>query len=358
MYVWNRKGATRKLLAIALSCCWWGEGCRNPETLGAAAAVSAARTVKVRGLTLVAPPEPFSSDPMSDVRAVGANWIAVVPYAFTRRGVPAVRYNTLPKMQWWGERPEGVCETIRLAHAAGIKVMLKPQVYVPGGWTGDLAFDDEAAWARWEEQYADYILYMARMADSMRAEMLCVGTEFRRAVAERPKFWVELIAQVRRVYKGALTYSANWDDWQEVPFWSALDYIGLSAYFPLSEADTPRVSDLCVAWRPHVQRLRDFSREKSKAILFTEFGYLSVDGAAGRTWELERDIAQRAVNELAQANAIEALLTTFYREPWWAGGFLWKWFPGMRGHEGYPERDYTPQSKQAEAVLRRWYKKH
>jgi hypothetical protein len=31
-------------------------------------------------------------------------------------------------------------------------------------------------------------------------------------------------------------------------------------------------------------------------------------------------------------------------------------FPNMRGHEGYPERDYTPQGKMAEEILRKWYR--
>ena len=29
----------------------------------------------------------------------------------------------------------------------------------------------------------------------------------------------------------------------------------------------------------------------------------------------------------------------------------------MKGHEGYPQKDYTPQGKVAEAVIREWYGK-
>lgn len=294
---------------------------------------------------------------MPAVLEVGANWIAVVPYAFTRRGTPVVRY-AVAGWQWWGERPEGICETIRLAHAAGLRVMLKPQLYIPGSWTGDLTFDNDEDWRQWEEQYARYILDMARIADSLNVELYCIGTEFRASIAQRPAFWPALIAQVRQAYRGPLTYSANWDDWEAVPFWGQLDYIGLSAYFPLIEADTPQVEQLKAAWKPHVQRLRDFSQRWQKPVLFTEFGYLSVNGAAGRTWELEKNIQRLPVNELAQAHCLEAIFATFQPEPWWAGGFLWKWFPHMRGHEGYPERDYTPQGKLAERTLRQWYRRH
>lgn len=311
-------------------------------------------TGKINGLTLVAPPEPFPTDPIQPVKKTGANWIAVVPYAFTRVGRPSVHYNEHGK-QWWGERPEGVVETIRLAHEARIQVMLKPQVFVPRSWTGALTFDTPEAWSEWEADYERYILKMAKLADSSRVDLFCIGTEFRQSVAQRPAFWSELIRKVRAVYGGKLVYSANWDDWEQVPFWQELDYIGLSGYFPLVEADTPQVSALKKAWRPICQRLGAYSQKWNKPVLFTEFGYLSVDGCGWRNWELENGIDRRPVNEQAQANCLEALLSTLQTERWWAGGFLWKWFPNMRGHEGYPERDYTPQGKQGEITLRRWY---
>ncbi|MEZ4943288.1 MAG: hypothetical protein R3D58_20600 [Saprospiraceae bacterium] len=310
-------------------------------------------TGKMNGLTLVAPPEPFSENPMPAVTITGANWIAVVPYAFTRPGTPAVRYSG--KNHWWGERPDGVRETIRLAHEAGIRVMLKPQVYIPRSWMGALEFETAADWALWETDYEQYILGMAALADSCKVDLFCIGTEFRKSVAQRPDFWRSLIKKVRGAYVGKLVYSANWDDWEQVPFWQELDFIGLSGYFPLAEGDTPEVASLKSAWKPVCQRLREFSRQQGRPVLFTEFGYLSVDGAGWRNWELENGVRNRPINEQAQANCLEALLSTMQAEPWWAGGFLWKWFPNGRGHEGYPERDYTPQGKLGEAVVRRWY---
>ena len=93
----------------------------------------------------------------------------------------------------------------------------------------------------------------------------------------------------------------------------------------------------------------------NKPVLFTEYGYLSVDGCCGKTWELEDKIKACEVNEDCQANAIEGILSTFANEDWWAGGFLWKWFPNGHGHEGYPLKDYTPQGKSALKTLKRYY---
>jgi len=327
----------------------------TPLTSNGQRPTSNIHTPKINGLTFVAPPEPFPLNPMPAVTDVGASWIAVVPYAFTRPGAPSVRYSA-NEGHWWGERPDGVRETIRLAHAAGVQVMLKPQVYVPRGWTGALDFPTDTDWESWEADYERYILRFAVLADSMKAEMLCIGTEFNTSIAERPQFWYRLIGKIKKSYHGKLTYSSNWDDWERVPFWKELDYIGLGGYFPLVESVTPSVDSLRLAWTPIRDRLQKFSRSQGRPVLFTEFGYLSVDGCGWRNWELEQGISQRNINQQAQANCYEALFTTFHPEPWWAGCFLWKWFPNMRGHEGYPERDYTPQGKLGEATVRKWYK--
>lgn len=310
-------------------------------------------TEKIEGLNFVAPPEPFNQDPMPQVAEVGANWIAVIPYAYTRQNEPKVHYDN-SKWQWWGERPEGCAQTVALAKENGLKVMLKPQVYVPGSWTGDLRFTPEE-WEQWEQEYRDYVLPMARMAEEKGVDLLCIGTEFKISVQERLAFWQHFIKEIRAVYSGQLVYAANWDEYEMVQFWEDLDYVGINAYFPLVPDATPSVDGLIKAWQPTVQRLREFHQQVQKPILFTEFGYLSVDGCAYNTWELEGKIKQIRINEQAQANALEGLFRTFWPEPFWHGGFLWKWFPNMRGHEGYPAKDYTPQGKVAETNLKKWY---
>jgi hypothetical protein len=312
-------------------------------------------SLKINGLTFVAPPEPFPQNPMPHVSETGASWIAIVPYAFLRPGTNEVLFKENGG-QWWGERPAGVKETIRLAHEQGLKVMVKPQVWIPNHWTGNLDFSSEEDWKTWETTYERYILRFAALADSAGTDMFCIATEFNAAIQKRPQYWNELISKIKNIYKGKLTYSANWDDWDKVPFWKELDYIGLGGYFPLVAETTPKVEDLKAAWQPIKERLKTYSQQQGKPVLFTEFGYLSVDSCGWRNWELERGIEGRNINEQAQANCYEALFSTFQHEDWWAGGFLWKWFPNMRGHEGYPERDYTPQGKAGEQTLRKWYK--
>lgn len=316
---------------------------------------SAEKEAKIKGITLVAPPKPFTSDPIPNIKSVNASWIAVVPFGFTRKGQNTVRHNS--PWQWWGETKDGIVESAKLAHKQGMKVMLKPQIYIPGSWVGDMDFDSDEDWQVWEESYMDYIMYFVDIATKENIDMLCVGTEFKIAIKKREKFWRKLIAEIRAVYDGKLIYSSNWDSYKEVPFWDALDYIGISAYFPLTKDKTPEKNQLLKKWRPIVKTLKKYSAKQGKKIVFTEYGYLSVDGCAHKTWELEKKVGQLSINEQAQANAIEGILSSFWQQDFWAGGFLWKWFPNGMGHEGYPEKDYTPQNKISEQSLAKWYKK-
>ncbi|MBC8152591.1 MAG: hypothetical protein H7Z72_06740 [Bacteroidetes bacterium] len=309
---------------------------------------------KINGVNFVAPVKLVPESCMVPVRQLNAGWVALNPYAFIRKGQPDVFYNN--DQQWWGERPDGVRACVQYAHKQGLKVLIKPHVWVEGqGWAGDFTLTSEADWQRWEQTYARYVLMMAHIARETGAEMLCVGTEFRQAVKQRPAFWKRLIRDVRAVYAGKLTYAANWDEYATVPFWSQLDYIGIDAYFPLSEQTTPSVAELTKNWQPHADAIRKLSQRQNKPVLFTEYGYRSVDKTAGKQWELPDSWQQKApANMAAQTNAYVALYQTFWQQPWFAGGFVWKWYDDPKAG-GAQDSDYTPQRKPAETVIRRYY---
>ncbi len=311
---------------------------------------------KIKGLTLVAPREPFKNEPMTEVKSVNAEWIAIVPYGFTRQGTPALRYDGTGR-QHWGELYEGIKVTIDSAHKAGLKVMIKPQVWVGGGWIGGLDFATDSDWEKWEKDYENYILPFAHIADSMKVDLMCVGTEVKISATKRPAFWRSLIKKTRDIYKGKLVYAANWDEYDLVTFWNDLDYIGIDAYFSLVPKATPSVAELEKAWTPHINAVRNFQKKQQKPVLFTEFGYMPIDSCTYQSWEIEKRRRNMDINEVSQANAIDALFTVFWKEEWWAGGFLWKWFPEVKATEGNHIKDYSPQGKKAIGILQKWYEK-
>lgn len=302
---------------------------------------------------MVAPKAEFSNNPLDKLTDHNANWVSLVPFAFMRQGDTSLGYEK--SWQWWGETRKGIRKSARLAKSSGLKIMLKPQVYVPGSWIGSVDFETQQEWEKWEDSYRTYMMNMVELAQEESIDMICIGTEINFSMEKREAFWRQLIKDIRKQYSGLLVYSANWDSFRDVPVWDELDFIGISAYFPLSKSETPSQRELLRKWRPIINRLKVYSQRIEKPILFTEFGYLSVDGCAYRAWELEKEVHQLDKNDLAQANAIDALFMAHWNQPYWAGGFLWKWFPNMQGHEGYPDKDYTPQGKEAADVLKKWF---
>ena len=308
---------------------------------------------KINGLSFVATPKPFSAKAFMDIENVCANFIAVIPYAFTRNDEPHVKFSN--NFQWWGERIEGVGATIDSAHAHKINVMLKPQVFAGRGWIGDLNFENTDQWQLWETDYSNYILSFAKLASEKKIAIFCIGTEISKSVKNRPQFWKKIILEIKKIYSGKLVYAANWNDYSDVTFYDQLDYIGIDAYFPLDTATTPSVENLLNKWRPIAVGLESFSKRINKPILFTEAGYLSVNSCGGKNWELEKTRRTSVVNEQAQLNAYSALLNQFQEKKYFAGVFWWKWFPDKMGHEGSMEKDYTPQNKLAVNALKQFY---
>lgn len=304
--------------------------------------------VPINGVSLVSPPQKVSPSLFGGVEKTYANWVALIPFGFSRKGQPNVSYDH--ERQWWGERSDGTCELIKCSQDYDLKVLLKPHVWVMGqGWPGEYDLTTEEDWQVWEQGYRKYILNYARIADSMKVDMFCVGTEFRIAGVKREAFWRKLIQEVRQVYQGPLTYASNWDNYDKIQFWDELDYIGIDAYFPVSEEPAPTVAELEAGWQPIKKELERFSKQVDRPMLFTEYGYQSLMGTAGKHWEIDK--GSDAINMQAQADAYQALYNVFWDESWFAGGFLWKWH--LRKDYGGPANGaFTPQGKTAESVIK------
>ncbi|MEM8907426.1 MAG: hypothetical protein AAGD05_06230 [Bacteroidota bacterium] len=232
--------------------------------------------------------------------------------------------------------------------------MLKPHFWIRDqGWAGELEMS-ETNWQLWKENYEQFILKMARMAEEHHIEVFCIGVELKTAIKALPQFWSALIPKIRQVYSGQLTYAANWDHYEQIPFWSELDYIGIDAYFPLSEAQTPSIKSMVQEWKTIARKLKRFSRKQGKPIIVTEYGYRSCDHACWNQWEIEFLPDDAQVNLKAQINGYQAFYQALWHQEWLAGAFLWKWY--AETEVGGPDHsNYTPQNKPAQHVISNWY---
>ena len=311
---------------------------------------------KINGVSFVASREPADLEHIEALRSVHAGYAAVMPFGFIREmGSPEIIFDT--ERQWFGETRQGARQYIDLLHKNGIRVMLKPQLWIWRGiFTGELEMTSEEDWKRLEWQYADFILTYAELAEATGVGLFCIGTELETFVKHRPAYWKWLIRNVRERYSGKLTYAANWDEYKRISFWQDLDLIGIDAYFPLSEARNPGVAELRVGWGRWKAEIEALQQTVDRPVLFTEFGYRSMDYTAKKPWLVDRN--EEAVNLEAQANAKEALFEEFWSEDWFAGGFVWKWFIHHSRAGGPGDNRFTPQNKPAEGVIRDYFQKH
>ena len=307
---------------------------------------------KINGISFVASNRIVSDREITPVIKINANWVTLMPFAFLKTETNTnIVYDD--ERQWWGERKIGVEQTAALFHNQEIKVMIKPQIWIPNGFTGNIKMKTEQDWQILENNYQKFILEYALLAQKTNCEMFCIGTELNEFVNARPHFWHQLIKKIRLTFNGKITYAENWDTFQNVPFIKYLDIIGIDAYFPLSDQKTPDIDCLSIAWIPIKSKIKKLSKKFNKPILFTEFGYQSKDFAAKEPWNHNQ---QANLNLVAQQNALAVVLATFWKEKWFAGGFLWKWYDNYEQVGGSKDSDYTIQNKPAELVLEKFYK--
>lgn len=344
----------------------------------------------IKGMNYTGPGRgPFGEEPFVSMKAVGSNFVALVPEATLYQNTLGIRHTYWGDSTWYGESTEGVLEGIMQARKAGLKVMLKPHLE-PGlntqnwdrpklvrgdslsrvnfmasyqaflatvelnvrtktDWRGDLMAKDDEGWKRIAEGYRSYILSYATLADSMDVELFCVGTELKAMAIEKPEYWVELIKDVREIYGGPITYAANWDSFDEITFWDQLDYVGIDAYFPLGDHRVPSVEESMKDWGKHKADIESFQARTGKHIIFTEWGYESEEYAGKTPWGSEG-----AFHEEVQMNLYEATFQSFWSEPWFQGVFVWRWSP--KNEFGVGTYNFSPKGRMAEKVLKKWFR--
>ena len=298
-------------------------------------------------------------DHLASLEPVYVDWIVQTPFGWQRDiHKPTLRAPD-GASGGWGESDRGVAITAALARERGIATLLKPHLWTGRDtWRGELAMTSEEDWAQWFAQYETFILHFARLAEANGIEGLCIGAELS-ATLGRQAEWRRVIEQVRQAYGGWIVYAANWTNFEDVLFWDAVDFLGVQAYFPLSEEPTADVEVLVEGWQPWLDRLEVVAQRYDLRVLFTEIGYRANANAAVEPWLWERQTQGGGDSEglLTQDACYEAFFRTAWSRPWVAGAYFWKWFPdhervgGQGGGVGF-----TPQRRPAQATLSKWYR--
>lgn len=330
----------------------WLLGCfiESPQALGMTGDATDNELPFLKGMTISCQTwglewqTPEMAKTLDELKSLGVNSVAIHPYAQIRddghvsfRVIDDNRHITVP-LDWARER--------------GLSVMLIPHIAYWGSrfsWRGEIDFKTKGEWDRFFADYAVWIVQMARIAQAHHVAAFCVGLEFTHAQKFEDR-WRAIIASVREVYGGKVTYGANWNEYAEVKFWDALDYIGVLAYFPLTKSANPSAEAIRTGWETRLGELEQFSRAHGgKRFLFTEIGYNCSARAAAEPFAFK--MGGEHADEI-QARCIDVALSLLPSHPFLAGMYWWKWFPELPNRE---EEDFCVQTPVIKALIaRRW----
>jgi hypothetical protein len=282
---------------------------------------------------------------LAEMQALGADSISImIPWV-----TPDVRSLRMAPRGDMTPSDASLRYTIRKARARGMTVLLMPFLYVDkmetGEWRGTIQPPD---WTAWFEAYEAFVLHYAELAGRENVEYFSVGSELC-STEPRREDWVELIRKVREVYKGKVTYSANWDHRDDLSFVDALDLLGMNAYFKLTGTAGAPEADLLVAWSAIKRDVDAWRGRLGKRLLITEVGYPSRAGAGIDPWNYETADSPDLQEQL---RCYRAFQKTWSGEQDLEGVYFYVWW----GSGGPEDAGYTPRGKPAADVIREWYR--
>jgi hypothetical protein len=250
--------------------------------------------------------------------------------------------------------PEQLGGLIQHARARGLRVILMPIVLLDAPrnneWRGTIAPQE---WEAWWASYRSVLGHFAWIAQSYGANVLSVGSELVSTEDERfVDEWRRVIREVRQVFHGQLTYSANWDHYRAVKFWDQLDLIGMNSYYKLGSDKNVQVPEIVSRWTEIQKDLLAFQQQTGKPLLFLEVGWCSLTNAAHEPWDYTK--TTEAIDLDLQKRLYEGYFQSWYGKPQLGGFMIWEWTPGDGGPK---DRGYTPEGKPAEAVVKEWLAK-
>ena len=283
--------------------------------------------LKIRGASVFG----LNSDSKDEISTIIQNnieWIALHPFIYQDEENDI---KIKSKKDNFSKKDSAYVRTINQLHSKKLHIMLKPHLWVSNGWRNNINFKYSEKWNTWFKSYSKIILFYAKLAQETNVELFCIGTELDKTLIHHSKDWLVLIEEVRNVYEGKLTYAMNWDtDFFNPEFWSELDYIGIQAYYPLTQNKEPNLLEIKKGWESQTTKLKAVSNQINKPVLFTEIGYRNDIYATIKPWEWSNIIKRffRKKSNRTQYFAFKAFFDEVWSEPWFSGVFFWQWNEG------------------------------
>jgi hypothetical protein len=298
----------------------------------------------------------YSAELLDELVRMGANAISITPFGriWSLRSTRVALDFELP----YEETRRAIGRMIAQAKARGLRVLVIPHLWVEtDGWRGEIDPGSPEGWSAYQASYREFVLAWARDAQAYGADAFSIGVECKSFSGRFGAYWTDLIAEVRSVFGGALTYSANWDEVEDVLFWDQLDWIGVNAFYPLAQAGGASTATYVASADLALARLGAFAALVDRPVVLVEIGYTTRTDAAVEPWLWPDGMNDVVVDEPEQARALAALAEAAARRPDVLGVFVWRYYANLDDVSQEAVWGFSPHAKQAELVLERVFRR-
>lgn len=300
---------------------------------------------------------------IDDIQRLGAGRVTLVPFELIDpaegRLVPKSRFELTR-----GPNSEVIRDIVAHARQKQLSVSLKPMIEIDNQvgegdqWRGNLSVRDGKL-GPFFESYRDYILGLVRIAREEEVSRFYIGSELTKLVKNPHShpYWQQLIKDCRAELGSStclLTYAANYNEYDKVPFWADLDEIGIDAYFALADDEQaagpgrPGKDELKVAVLKMMHHLKTFSESQGRPIMLAEWGVVPLDKTTVEPSEPEPSDVEDSEEAL---NAYWATLEALSEQSDWLQGIdFWHWKVGTHEDSNYRIEPNGPIAK----IVRWW----
>jgi hypothetical protein len=285
----------------------------------------------------------------------GVTWVSITPFGriWDLRSTEIVMDFEAP----WEENRAAIRTMVQQAHERGIRVLVIPHLWVEtGGWRGEIDPGTPEGWADFQASYRRFVTAWAREAAAAGADAMSIGVECKSWSGRYGGVWRSMIDEVRTIFPGLLTYSANWDEAEDVLFWDQLDLVGINAFYPLASQPRASFEDYVRGAMAARQSVGELAEVLDMPVLFVEVGYTTRTDAAVEPWLWPDGMEGVVVDEAEQARALLASFRAFLPEPWFTGFFVWRYYADLDDVSQEAVWGFSPHGKRAATVLRRVYR--
>lgn len=252
----------------------------------------------------------------------------------------------------WRSSKQDVINAIDYAYKIGFQVTLNPIFQgLNGSWSGTFVPTNIDSWFK---SYGDLMVEYATMAQQHHVAQFFLTNEAGKLNTDPQylKYWSEIITRVRSVYSGQVGVNANWNN-QEVfnlTYGKLLDFIGVSAYEPLTNQLNPSQWQIEQAWLNNITNtnyVSEINRIHNIYNLPVEISEIQFPSISGSTiYPNNTDLKKNTDgNYGAQTNAYLATIAAMEigTGDWFKGITFYAWYPSLTPDKVFGPRGYIFQ---------------